>query len=642
MKAKVSRGGGFRGIAEYALGDAKDADLLAGNVTGTSPRALSAEFAVSRQLRPDISRPVWHSSLTLPAGERLTDDQWQAMIHDYMDGMGFDRDSHQFFAVRHNDTGHDHVHVVASRIGLDGSVWHGKWEARKAIDLTQVLEKKHGLKQTVGYYQKGEKGLTAGEINMAVRTGKKPPKKVLQELIKTAAQGNPTVVQFAEKLTMAGVEVRANLAKTGKFNGFSFGFGGHSFKGSQLSPSCSWSETKKGSLQKQGVSYEQDRDCEQLERFSGATAGQSKDSDDIRITVDAGHDQRPVKPVSEPDGQPVEGEFIPADQRDTEQARPAPGYDWAEVVGDAGSGGDRHAKPDIPSDEPGERGGRGSVGADPAGSVESLRRAGGRAVGTGADDQRRDGEAVGRSPAGVGARSERTERPEQTIERIDAAFRKALEEAGNQRPGGSEGKPEGKGPERPGRSSVVASGGPSGDRVDARKYVDYVWTLADRHTITPEKARQVIDKQIAQHPAPQRPAGKKAPTGRLSRWFSSTKTKLAKFIDKARDYFNDAAVRSAGQGGWSTQEVRAAGMSGDLLTKAEALQAKLDAEKARQQQEAQAAEAARAAEKARELEQVERLKKMAEGRQRASEKPQEPDIRFFDDDDDEPQGPGLG
>jgi hypothetical protein len=189
---------------------------------------------------------------------------------------------------------------------------------------------------------------------------------------------------------------------------------------------------------------------------------------------------------------------------------------------------------------------------------------------------------------------------------------------------------------------VVASGGPGGDRVDARKYVDYVWTLADRHTITPEKARQVIDKQIAQHPAPQRPAGKKAPTGRLSRWFSSTKTKLAKFIDKARDYFNDAAVRSAGQGGWSTQEVRAAGMSGDLLTKAEALQAKLDAEKARQQQEAQAAEAARAAEKARELEQVERLKKMAEGRQRSSEKPQEPDIRFFDDDDDEPQGPGLG
>lgn len=141
---------------------------------------------------------------------------------------------------------------------------------------------------------------------MAVRTGKAPPKKILQELIKTAAQGNPTVVQFAERLVMSGVEVRANLASTGTLNGFSFGLDGHSFKGSQLGKKFGWK-----ALQAQGVSYEQDRDREQLERFSGATPGQPADSNDIRIAVDAGHDQRPVEPVSEHDGQPVEGEFHP-------------------------------------------------------------------------------------------------------------------------------------------------------------------------------------------------------------------------------------------------------------------------------------------------------------------------------------------
>lgn len=632
MKAKVSRGGGFRGIAKYALGDGKGAEFVAGNVTGTTPRALSSEFAVSRQLRPDVTRPVWHTSLALPAGERLADDQWRAVIDDYMDGMGFDRDNHQFFAVRHQDTTHDHVHVIASRIGLDGSVWHGRWEARKAIDLTQVLEERHGLTRTPGYRQKDEKSLTRGEIEMAVRTEQAPPKKVLQELIKTAAQGNPTVVQFAEKLVMSGVEVRANIASTGTLSGFSFGLDGYSFKGSQLGKKFGWK-----ALKAQGVSYEQDRDREQLERFSGATAGQPEDSDDIRIAVDAGHDKRPVEPVSEPDGQPVEGEFIPADQRDTEQARPAPKHDRETVVGNPGSGGDGHAKPDISGHEQGERGGRGSVGADAAGGIEGLQRAGGRTVRTGADGQRSDGEAVGRSPAGAGARSERPERPEQTVERIDAAFRKALEAAGNQRPGGSEGKPEGKGPERPGRSSVVASGGPGGHRIDVRKYVDYVGALADRHTITPEKARQAIDKQIAAKPAPQRPAGRKAPTGRLSRWFSSTKAKLSRFIEKARDYFNDAAVMSAGKGGWSPEEVRSAGLSGKLLERAEQVQAERDAEAVQQQKEAQASEAARAAEKARMLEQAERLKRMAEGHQR----PPEPDIRLFDDDD-EPQGPGFG
>ncbi len=622
MKAKISRGGGFRGIAEYALGGKKGGEFVAGNVDGQTPRELSAEFGLTRRLRPKTPRPVWHCSLSLPKGERLDSERWEAVVHDFLDGMLFDRDNHQFFAVRHTDTDYDHVHIIVSRIGLDAALWHGKWEARRAIDLTQKLEMQHGLTRTPGYSKKDEKSLTKGEIEMAVRTEQAPPKKVLQELIKTAAQGNPTVVQFAEKLVMAGVEVRANLASTGTLSGFSFGLDGYSFKGSQLGKKFGWK-----ALEKQGVSYEQGRDREQLERFSGATAGQPEDSDDIRIAVDAGHDQRPVEPVSEPDRQPVEGEFISADQRDTEQARPAPGYDWAEVVGDAGSGGDRHAKPDIPSDEPGERGGRGSVGADAAGGIEGLQRAGGRTVRTGADGQRSDGEAVGRSPAGAGARGKKPERPEQTIERVDTAFRETLEAAGSERPGGREGKPA-SGP------TVVAGGNHGGARIDISQYVDNLSILVDRHTITPEKARQAIDNQIAAKPAPQRPAGKKAPTGRLSRWFSSTKTKLAKFIDKARDYFNDAAVRSAEKGGWSINEVKSAGMSGPLLKQAEATLVK----QARQQQEAQAVEAARAAEKARMLEQAERLKRMAEARQKPPDKPQEPDIH---EDDDGLQGPGL-
>ncbi|WP_373871740.1 relaxase/mobilization nuclease domain-containing protein [Aeromonas caviae] len=35
-------------------------------------------------------------------------------------------------AVRHQDTDKDHIHIVASRVGLDGKVWLGQWEARRA------------------------------------------------------------------------------------------------------------------------------------------------------------------------------------------------------------------------------------------------------------------------------------------------------------------------------------------------------------------------------------------------------------------------------------------------------------------------------------------------------------------------------
>ncbi|QBM19242.1 hypothetical protein MARI_33880 (plasmid) [Marinobacter sp. JH2] len=619
MKAKISRGGGFRGIAEYALGDEKEAEFVAGNVDGRTPRELSAEFSLTRRLRPKTPRPVWHCSLSLPKGERLDSERWEAVIYDFLDGMLFDRDNHQFFAVRHTDTDHDHVHIIVSRIGLDAGLWHGKWEARRAIDLTQKLEIQHGLTRTPGYSKKDEKSLTKGEIEMAVRTEQAPPRKVLQALIKKAAAGNPTVVQFAEKLAMSGVEVRANIASTGTLSGFSFGLDGYAFKGSQLGKKFSWK-----ALKAQGVSYEQDRDREQLQRITRARAA---DSNDLRIAVDAGDDQRAAERVSEPDGQPTEGVYIPADRPDTEQARPAPKHDHETVVGDAGSGGDRHQEADFSVDDSGERSGRGDFVSDAARSLESLRRAGWGASEAGPEYQRSDDEAVGRSAAGAGVGSEGFKSPEQQLERIDAAYRKAVEELGGQRPSGSEGKPEGENSERSGRSSVVAGGGSGGNRVDVGKYADYLGILADRHTITPERACQAIDSQIAQHPAPIRPAGKKAPTGRLSRWFNSTKAKLSKFIEKARDYFNDAAVMSAGKGGWLPEEVRSAGLTGDLLSRTEMLQASEAAEQARQQQEAQASEAAKSSE-------------MAEERIKAPEKPQEPDIRFFDDDG--LQGPGLG
>ncbi|WP_111987089.1 relaxase/mobilization nuclease domain-containing protein [Escherichia coli] len=53
--------------------------------------------------------------------------------------MGFDQTNTPWVAVRHQDTDKDHIHIVASRVGLDGKVWLGQWEARRAIEATQSL-----------------------------------------------------------------------------------------------------------------------------------------------------------------------------------------------------------------------------------------------------------------------------------------------------------------------------------------------------------------------------------------------------------------------------------------------------------------------------------------------------------------------
>lgn len=62
---------------------------------------------------------VWHCSLSIKAGQGiLTDEQWNAIIHDYLERMGViggaDADGATWLAVRHglSRNGNDHVHVM--------------------------------------------------------------------------------------------------------------------------------------------------------------------------------------------------------------------------------------------------------------------------------------------------------------------------------------------------------------------------------------------------------------------------------------------------------------------------------------------------------------------------------------------------
>lgn len=270
MKAKVERGGGFRGVLDYALGkDGGNAcEIIGGTMSGTDPQSLAAEFRLSREARPGVARPVWHTSLALPPGDSLTSDKWAEVAADFMDGMGLG--DHQYVVIRHHDTDIQHVHIVGSRVGLDGTVWHGQFEAKKAIALTQELEVRHGLTRTKGLDDPvPAKAPSRQEIEMSVRTGDAPPRLVLQQIVDAATAEAGSVFDFMDRIEAAGAVARPNVATTGKMNGFSFEYGGIPFKGSDLGKAYTW----KG-LQGRGITYDQDRDGEALrERAGAALAG---------------------------------------------------------------------------------------------------------------------------------------------------------------------------------------------------------------------------------------------------------------------------------------------------------------------------------------------------------------------------------
>jgi hypothetical protein len=279
---KISRGKGFNGMLSYAFEGEKYEEghgrILGGNMAGRDKTSLANEFKAIANLRPDIAKPVWHSSLRMPKGEDVSDEKWQKIVDDYMQKMEWDMDNLQYVVFKHPD---DHVHIIASRVLPDGKVYLGQNENLKSTRVIGELERVHGLTLTKGPDRDEQGKLVMPEVSRpkkaemekALRTGEKPPRIVLQELVTLAMRGRPTTEQFMERLEAAGVDVLPNVASTGKMNGFSFRLGsdGLKFSGSELGSKFKWSAIEKG------IDYEQVRDSEALTRRRDAEVSRRGD-----------------------------------------------------------------------------------------------------------------------------------------------------------------------------------------------------------------------------------------------------------------------------------------------------------------------------------------------------------------------------
>lgn len=253
---KIKRGKNFRGVISYALAPAPHhmttPVVIGGNLVGITVDELIAEFANTQKLREDVTKPVWHNSLRLPVGESLTNQQWKNIADDYMKRMGF-CDTHLRCYVLHNDEAGQHIHIIASRINVlvDGQLYLGKNENLVSTRIIQDLEGDHQLTRTKGpspaKQPQKQKKLTRNEKMMQDRTGEKPSKKVIQETIDAILTffDTITIEDFIYELQKQNISATANIASTGKMNGFSFEHQGVAFKASQLGKAYSWSNMSK-------------------------------------------------------------------------------------------------------------------------------------------------------------------------------------------------------------------------------------------------------------------------------------------------------------------------------------------------------------------------------------------------------------
>lgn len=277
MIAKITGGGNFRGVLDYLMQLKKESQnqkqeahenkskdiqantnaerhrLIGGNMTGSNPQELTEEFEVFREQRPDIKKPVHHISLSAAKGESLSDKKWNEIARKYVENAGFTRSP--YVVIQHIDTEHDHIHIVASRIDINGKVISDFKSKTRAEEFLREVEREYSLKPVQSSREHERTSPKRGEIEVFNRTGKLSVKMSLQGHIDYALKDNPTFAEFISKLERVGVEVIPFRRVDEKVTGVSFKLNGQLMKGSNLGSGYSWN-----GLQNRGMSYEYERD----------------------------------------------------------------------------------------------------------------------------------------------------------------------------------------------------------------------------------------------------------------------------------------------------------------------------------------------------------------------------------------------
>lgn len=229
MIGNISKGRGFRGCLSYLL-EKEQAELIGGNMLGENARELAAEFKLSRQLNPDIKQPVFHASLSLPKhedyAEHVTDERWNSIAADYLQQMGFTRN--QYIVVRHFDRDHDHIHIVAARVKLDGTVVDDSWDYRKSQDIIRSLEKEYNLTPVLSSWEVERRGITKGQFEQQRREeadcqhSTPSVKQQIQDIADLVLPTCTTPEQFIQKMQAAGVQIQTRTQRDGSISGISY------------------------------------------------------------------------------------------------------------------------------------------------------------------------------------------------------------------------------------------------------------------------------------------------------------------------------------------------------------------------------------------------------------------------------------
>ncbi|MEU3137573.1 hypothetical protein ABZ691_33010, partial [Streptomyces sp. NPDC006854] len=123
-----------------------------------------------------------------------------------------------------------HIHLTVSRVDWSGQLLTDRWDYRRAREAADRLEEEHGLVPARTRFRAEGPQVRNNELEAAKRRGRgpdadRPPEREeLRRLVREVRDASRGLGRdaFESGLADVGVSVRANVASTGRMNGYSF------------------------------------------------------------------------------------------------------------------------------------------------------------------------------------------------------------------------------------------------------------------------------------------------------------------------------------------------------------------------------------------------------------------------------------
>lgn len=212
MIGKISTGKSFRGCLNYlhegrlqqgkALQDIeeekKQAQVICYNQCFGNKKELIQQFNEVRYLNPKLSKPVLHASLSFTHSDQLSNQDKIDIGKQMAKDFGFE--NNQYVVIEHSDRQHQHLHIVANRVGYDAKTVSDSNNYKRMANFCRSMERKHQLEQVLSprrFLSKEERMLPRQDIR----------KEALKEAIAKFLKQSTTMKEFQNKITAKGYEV---------------------------------------------------------------------------------------------------------------------------------------------------------------------------------------------------------------------------------------------------------------------------------------------------------------------------------------------------------------------------------------------------------------------------------------------------